>query len=126
MDAGDPQPATLHMSAGGTSLVLDVSGPGIPEVAHWGAGLGDVDAPSLSRLARVVRRPLAGSGPDERVAVTLPPQAGLGYVGVPGLRGHRDGQDTAPVFASLEVARAGSSGVVLRATAPEHGLELAT
>src|SRR4249919_2052321 len=119
MHAGDHHPSTLHLSVPGTSVVLDVSGPGLPEITHWGAALGDADATTLSGLTRAVRRPLAGSGPDERVAVTLPPQAGLGYVGLPGLRGHRDGRDTAPVFGSVEVAQVGSTGAVVRASAPE-------
>ena len=126
MHADDPHPSTLHLSVPGTSLVLDVSGTGLPEIVHWGAALGAAEAGTLSGLSLAVQRPLAGSGPDERVAVTLPPQAGLGYVGLPGLRGHRGGRDTAPVFGSVDVTQRAGGEVVVRSSAREHGLELST
>ena len=118
MHADDPHPSTLHLSVPGTSLVLDVSGTGLPEIVHWGAALGAAEAGTLSGLSLAVQRPLAGSGPDERVAVTLPPQAGLGYVGLPGLRGHRGGRDTAPVFGSVDVTQRAGGEVVVRSSAP--------
>ena len=121
MDAGSP----LHLSAPGLSLVLDLTEPGLPTVAHWGAPLGDIGPTELAALCRAVRPPAAGSGPDQAFPLTLPPQAGLAYFGIPALRGHRDGCDSAPVFGEL-TAQVGAGSATLRSTAPAHGLALRT
>lgn len=115
----------LHLHVPGTSLVLDITGPGLPEVLHWGAPLGDLDAEGLSGLRRAATRASAGSGPDRRVPLTLPPQLGLGYVGAGGLHGHRDGRDPAVVFGDAQVDVT-DFGLVVRAGAPHHGLALVT
>lgn len=40
----------LHFRAAGTSLVLDVSGTGLPRVVHWGADLGAIAPGRLAGL----------------------------------------------------------------------------
>jgi alpha-galactosidase len=116
----------LHLTAPGASLVLDVTGPGLPEVLHWGAALGDLDVETLSRLRHAITPRTAGSGLDMRVPLTLPPQAGAGYVGTPGLRGHRDGKDSAVVFSDTEVDQPRPGRLVVHSVAPTHGLALTT
>src|SRR4051794_38427804 len=121
MDVGSP----LHLSSPDVSLVLDLTEPGLPTIAHWGAPLGGIAADDLVALCRAVRAPLAGSGPDQAFPLTLPPQAGLAYFGIPGLRGHREGYDSAPVFGDV-TADVGPGSVSLRSSAAAHGLELRT
>ena len=73
---GEP-PAVL--TAGGISLVLDVAGPRLPRVRHFGADPGPLDPDLLDALV-----PLGGDLP------LLASQAD-GWVGRPGLSGHRQG-----------------------------------
>ncbi|MEV1002518.1 alpha-galactosidase [Nonomuraea sp. NPDC050202] len=67
------------LSAAGVALVLDDSGPGLPRVRHFGAGLGPVAAPDLLPA-------LAAPAPP------LLPAQGDGWYGRPGLSGGRDGE----------------------------------
>ncbi|MEU8075657.1 alpha-galactosidase [Catellatospora citrea] len=75
----------VALRAAGVSLVLDVAGPGVPRVLHWGADLGD--AVPLDQLA----------GAQDAGGNALPPTAPLlptqhdRWAGRPGLSGHRDG-----------------------------------
>ncbi|MFD0592811.1 hypothetical protein ACFQZ4_09835 [Catellatospora coxensis] len=74
----------VALRAAGVSLVLDVAGPGLPRVLHWGADLGDTP---LDQLA----------GAQDAGGNALPPTAPLlptqydRWAGRPGLTGHRDG-----------------------------------
>ncbi|TDC08318.1 alpha-galactosidase [Nonomuraea longispora] len=69
------------LSAAGVALVLDGSGPGLPRVLHFGAGLGPADGPELEPV-------LASLAPAPPL---LPAQAD-GWYGRPGLSGGRDGE----------------------------------
>lgn len=51
---------TLHLRAGGTSVVLDCTGPLLPRVLFWGADLGELDHAALAELARVSVPPKVG------------------------------------------------------------------
>ncbi|WP_030436820.1 alpha-galactosidase [Actinoplanes subtropicus] len=116
----------LHWRAGGVSLVLDCSGTLLPRVVHWGADLGDVSLADLA-LAGVPQR--ASNGLDEVVPVSVLPEQSAGWVGTPGLAGHREGTafSTAFVVTGLEedgrrltvAARDAAAGLALRL-----GLEL--
>ena len=90
------------LSAGNVSLVLDVDGPSLPRVLHWGARV--ADAP-----------PGDGAGPLHReLAVPLLPAQFDGWMGRPGVAGHRDGagchlrlEITEPVQVSSDPAGGG-------------------
>lgn len=82
-----PQPVVLR--AAGTMLVLDVSGPKLPRVLYWGADIGPLDHDGLLALASAtVAAPIMF---DERLRFTLVPAQADGWLGRPGLSGHRDG-----------------------------------
>ncbi|MEW9551596.1 alpha-galactosidase [Nonomuraea sp. NPDC050783] len=107
----------LILSAAGAALLLDASGPGLPRVCHFGAGLGTPDgaelAPALASLA---------------AAPPLLPAQGDGWYGRPGLAGSRDGEHW-PVRWALErvdtSAAPGAGGTVRVAAADERaGLAL--
>jgi len=86
----------LHWRADGVSLVLDCSGPLLPRVVHWGADLGSV---SLQDLALAGVPQLVSNGLDEVVPVSVLPEQSAGWVGTPGLTGHREGAAFSTAFA---------------------------
>src|SRR5690242_8913786 len=95
-------PDLLHLSAAGVSLVLDCRGPGLPSVAHWGPALDDVSAELLSAVAP---QPI-GFSVDGTVRPSLLPEQSSGWLGTPGLAGHRDGRGWATAFEVTTVASA--------------------
>ncbi len=99
----------VQLHAAGTSLLLDVRGPGLPEILHWGADLGDVDAASLAR-ARVPA--VARSALDVPVPLSLSPERSAGHRGRPGISGSRAGKDFSPSFALAGVEHTGQRVVV--------------
>lgn len=77
----------IHLRAAGTSLLLDVRGAGMPVVLHWGADLG---AGAGDQPAGAWDPPVANSAFDAPVVLSLLPAAADGYLGRPGMSGHRD------------------------------------
>ncbi|MEU7181992.1 MULTISPECIES: alpha-galactosidase [Streptomyces] len=88
----------LHFRAAGTSLVLDLSGTGLPRVPHWGADLGELSPGRLAALVAAEAAPAVAGGLDEPFALSVLPQASAGWPGTPGLSGHRDSCAAAPAF----------------------------
>ncbi|MEU8006699.1 alpha-galactosidase [Catellatospora sp. NPDC049111] len=74
----------VALRAAAVSLVLDVAGPGLPRVLHWGADLGETP---LDQLAAAQD---AGGNALPPTAALLPTQYDR-WAGRPGLTGHRDG-----------------------------------
>ncbi|NUO58611.1 MAG: alpha-galactosidase [Hamadaea sp.] len=72
------------LRANDSALVLDLSGPKLPRVLHWGADLGSLEgfAAATQPFALQV---------DEPMPITLLPAQADGWHGRPGLAGHRDG-----------------------------------
>ncbi|GAA4602840.1 alpha-galactosidase [Actinoplanes octamycinicus] len=115
-------PSLLHLSAAGVSLVLDCRGTGLPSVAHWGAALDDEQiTPDL--LTAVAPQPI-GFSVDGEVRVSLVPEQSSGWLGTPGLAGHRDGRGWATAFQVTGIDRDART-VRITATDPEAGLDLA-
>ncbi|WP_298462294.1 alpha-galactosidase [uncultured Cellulomonas sp.] len=97
-------PSTCALRAAGVSLVLDLAGPGLPVVLHWGPDLGPLDDDALAALRRTAAAPVAGNGMDVPVAVSLVPEASTGWTGTPGLTGHRpDGSAWSSAFRTERV-----------------------
>ncbi|GIF25457.1 alpha-galactosidase [Actinoplanes tereljensis] len=78
----------LHWRAGGVSLVLDCTPPLLPRVLHWGADLGPGD---LSGLVGASVPQQVSNNIDAVIPVSVLPEHSVGWVGTPGLTGHRDG-----------------------------------
>lgn len=113
--------AVVHLRAAGVSLVLDCSGTTLPRVLHWGGDLGELHDDELESLRLVSRPQIASSTTDDRVPVSMLPEQSAGWLGTPGLRGHRDGADFSTaleVQSTLreEVARPGRHRVVVTAS----------
>ena len=93
----------LHLRAAGVSLVLDTSGGRLPRVLHWGADLGDVPAAELEALRAASIPPVASGTTDAPVPLALLPEQSAGWLGTPGVTGHRDGADFSTAFAVTRV-----------------------
>jgi alpha-galactosidase len=114
------------LRAGGCSLLLDVSGPLLPRVLHWGADLGDVSPGDVETLRALWTTPLPHSSVDEPMMLTLLPAETEGWSGTPGFAGHRSGADSVPHWAQVDVSASGSGpgSVDIRASDPGAGLSL--
>ena len=116
------------MDAGGVSIVVDVSG-GVPAVLYWGPRIwrAETDRAFLASLAR-----------SQRAADTLRltrrpavlPESSAGWMGTPGLAGHRAGAAFSTRFQSTgwTCVDGPEGGAVLRAAGrdPDAGLGLTT
>jgi alpha-galactosidase len=101
----------LHLRQGGTSVVLDTSGPGLPSIAHWGPDLGDLSDAALAGLVLASRPQRVSGAIDEPARLTLLPLESDGWQGTPGLIGSRAGASFSPSFTitSLDVAESDGS-----------------
>jgi len=89
-------PVVVTLRAAGVALVLDVSGPLLPRVLHWGHDLGlDVDS-----LQVATDPPVPHSGLDQAPPLTLLPSEADGWSGTPGLQLARAGR-SAPLRLEL-------------------------
>ncbi len=109
----------MVLSAAGVSLVLDVEGPKLPRILHWGADVGPVDKQVLAPAT-----PLAAT--NDPVTLTLVPEEADGWVGRPGLSGHRDVRYPYPRLTLTEPVTAGDNALTVRARDEEAGLALET
>jgi alpha-galactosidase len=124
--------ADVHLlRAGGTAVVLDCTGPRLPRLLYWGADLGDLEVATLEALRRASEPPLVSGQADVVVPLSLLPEHSAGWLGTPGLAGHRDGRDFSTAFevTSVEVEEVDgdavvSSRVTVAATDQAAGLRL--
>ena len=112
MDAGAREAIVddrwLTLRRAGVMVALDVGGPHLPRVVHWGADLGELGAADLAALpASPYTTPTARTHVSD-APVTLSPSRAQGWPGWPGLSGHRDGFASQPLFALTDVSVASS------------------
>lgn len=96
-DDGRPD-ALVHLRADGVSVLLDLRAGELPSVVHWGDDLGRIDAPTATALVVAAVPPLLGNLVDDPLRVALVPEARTGWLGRPGLVGHRQGRGWSPRF----------------------------
>jgi alpha-galactosidase len=99
-----PEKSLLHLRAAGVSLLLDVADDRLPRVLHWGADLGDVPDEELAALRAASVPPLSPGSTDAPVPVSVLPEQSLGWLGTPGITGHRDGADFSVAFTVTDLA----------------------
>ena len=91
----------LSLRRDGVMVVLDVGGPYLPRVVHWGHDLGELSDDEICALP-LAREQIRGHRPaDKGIPITLLPTRAHGWPGWPGLTGHRHGLASQPLF-SLE------------------------
>jgi alpha-galactosidase len=113
----------VHLRNGGTSVVLDPAHAALPIIVAWGEDLGDATSAELSALAVGSRPQRVSGGLDQPAPFTLIPQESAGWLGTPGLTGHRGGRafSTKLVTDDLDVSADGA-GVRVSASDPAAGL----
>jgi alpha-galactosidase len=119
----EPYESPVHFSAAGVSLVIDCAGPGLPRIRHWGAALGDLSGAELADLITAGVPQLVSNGLDRVVPVAVLPEYSAGWLGTPGLSGHRDGADFSAAFSVAGVAVDGNR-MAVTARDPAAGLGL--
>lgn len=82
----------IHLSTAGVSVVLAADSQALPAIAYWGAALGELDAATGQRILADMHPVRATSEPDAPLPVGILPEAKQGWMGFPGIAGHRDGQ----------------------------------
>ncbi len=104
----------LHLRNGGTSVVLDSRHAPLPVIVFWGADLGDLGETELAALGTASLPQRVSGGLDQPAPLTLIPQESTGWLGTPGLAGHRDGRhfSTKLVAESIDVDDASTSATV--------------
>ncbi|HEY8717788.1 alpha-galactosidase [Pengzhenrongella sp.] len=88
----------VHLRAGGASLVLDTAGVRLPRVLHWGADLGELSDAALNSLRTASVPQIVTNAVDHVVPLSLLPEQSAGWLGTPGVSGHRAGHDFSPAF----------------------------
>src|SRR3954451_16479106 len=116
------------LRAGGTAVVLELSAGGLPQVLHWGSDPGPLAGDELAALAADLRPGVSQNALDEPARFSLLPGQSEGWLGRPGLGGHRDGADSYPRFevtdASLTPEAGGGTQLVISAADQPAGLGL--
>jgi len=131
-----PRPSTttaertqpLVLTVGDLSVVVDVTA-GVPRVLHWGPPV----SASASDRKFLQALPLSQSGADGLSGSAFPavlPEQSAGWVGTPGLEGHRDGLAFSTRFTSngyqLTEGAGGSRTLVTSGVDEVVGLEMST
>jgi alpha-galactosidase len=88
----------------GVMVVLDVSGPQLPRIVHWGADLGDLRPADLAAMAGGVQHLPGPTATGDYGQATLSPTRAQGWPGYPGVVGHRGGLASQPLFTLGEVS----------------------
>ncbi len=82
----------VHLRAGGVSVVLEVPTVAVPQIVHWGPELTGLTADTLVTLCRAQEPPIQDAdGLDASTRPGLIPLESDGWLGRPGLVGHRSG-----------------------------------
>jgi alpha-galactosidase len=102
----------IHLRAGGTSLVVDTAGAGLPRVLHWGSDLGELSDTALVALRLSSIPQVVSNSVDRVVPLSLLPEQSRGWLGTPGVQGHRDGHDFSPAFVVDRLALDSLDGTV--------------
>jgi alpha-galactosidase len=108
---------------GECGLVLDCTGSRLPRVVHWGADLGELSAAESAALVLGTGAGPVPAGLDVPVVLSVLPEQSAGWVGTPGLTGHREGAHFSTAFEVSEVLVEGRA-VTVRASDPAARLGL--
>jgi alpha-galactosidase len=122
-------PELAVLRSAGSSLVLDISGPLLPRVLHWGADVGQLGVADAPGVLAAWDAAVPRSALDESWPLTLVPSEAEGWSGTPGFAGHRAGADTMPRWTqtggcAVTHADAGGGEIVVEAADPGAGLGL--
>ena len=112
----------VHLRSGGVSVVVDCPSTTLPSILHWGPDLGSCSEEDLHTLA-AASAPLTENTTDQPVRVSLVPEHSVGWMGAPGLTGHRAGKAWSPLFDNVLYKRTATT-LTAQATDTVAGLSL--
>ncbi|GAA2037270.1 alpha-galactosidase [Agromyces tropicus] len=104
--------ALVHLRNGGTSVVLDARPASLPAIVAWGPDLGDLADEQLAAMGIAALPQRVSGGLDRPAIPTLLPQESSGWLGTPGLVGHRRGRDFSTKLTTAAVEVDGARAVV--------------
>lgn len=116
-------PKTIHLYAGGTSVVLDVSSATQPIIVYWGPELVGADAQILADLALSAIPQCVSGGQDTTPRLTLFPVPSGGWLGSPGLKVAREGGGFSPAL-ELKDVTGDHTATTFHLVDPELGLRV--
>jgi alpha-galactosidase len=109
-------------------VLLDLAGPGLPQVLHWGSDPGPLEPDEIVALVGNLGAGVAHNSPDREFRLSLLPGEPDGWAGRPGLSGHRDGAASFPRFTVSDVVQnslpGGGTELVIQAADAEDGVGL--
>ncbi len=115
----------LHLSSGGTSVVLEPHAYGLPALTYWGPDLGDLAVGEISALITAQQPQRVSGGIDIQARLTLVPLESTGWQGTPGLTGDRAGTHLYPRFTVVSAERhSNGETAVIDARDDDAGLAL--
>lgn len=100
----------VHLRRAGVSVLLDTGGPGQPVLTYWGADLGELSQDAMASIAKGTVPPVPHAMTDDPMPRGLIPERSWGYLGRPGLSGHRSGADFAPRLLLESMTTSGQPG----------------
>ncbi|MDO5286849.1 MAG: alpha-galactosidase [Actinomycetia bacterium] len=109
-------PTSISLAGGGVSLRLTSTDAQLPVVAHWGAPLDDHDD-----LTRCLLPEMVSDQTERRIECSLLPEESRGWLGTPGLAGHRSGRFSTHAFTVTGIEATSGSATV---QAQDTGLNL--
>jgi alpha-galactosidase len=116
----------VHLRNGGTSVVLDSRYGPIPAVVFWGPDLGDLTDADLAALGTAAIPQRVSGGIDEPAPLTLIPQQSSGWLGTPGLAGHRGGRYFTTKLVTKHIDVDSPSGTMVISATDEEAALFAT
>lgn len=87
----------VHLQSKNHSVIIKTER--VPEILHWGAKIAQID----HDLLLSTERPISQARLDVDVPLSLCPELGSGHFNAPGIEGHRQGFDWAPVFRCVAI-----------------------
>jgi alpha-galactosidase len=82
----------------GVMVALDVGGPHLPRIVHWGADVGELTPTEFAALPGAAYETPTQETHNADLPAMLSPTRAQGWTGWPGLTGHRAGAVSQPLF----------------------------
>jgi len=115
----DVEPALVYWRTSGVCVLIDCHGHGLPRILYWGADLGDLADEDLASMALAAVPQRVPAQTDDLVEVSILPEQSRGWMGTPGLTGHRDGGAWSPRFVTRHLEHGQPSAAAQSSAAAE-------
>ncbi|MFQ6171583.1 alpha-galactosidase [Oryzobacter sp. R7] len=107
---GRDHETVVALTRGGTTVLLRLGPATLPGIVHWGRELPDHADPA--EVLRALGYPLTDSVITTQEHVALLPLHSAGWLGRPGILGHRGGRDWSPTFEAVHHRLGPADGAV--------------